>query len=98
MDRSVMASLRFKLTFYYLAILSLVLVGFGIVLYAYLSRTLMTTIDSSLAAQIEQIERRVAFAAGGEAAAAGGGTGEEIGAGGGGEASGGADAGIAICA
>lgn len=68
MDRSVLASLRFKLTFYYLAILSLVLVGFGVVLYAYLSRTLMTTIDSSLAAQIEQIERRVAFAAGGEVA------------------------------
>ncbi|MFZ4627351.1 MAG: sensor histidine kinase [Blastocatellia bacterium] len=76
MDCSVMASLRFKLTFYYLAILSLVLVGFGIVLYAYLSRTLMTTIDASLAAQIEQIERRVAFAAGGEAASVGGGTGD----------------------
>ncbi len=58
-----MLSLRIKLTVYYLAILSAVLLLFGIAIYFYLSRSLLTTIDESLAFQVEKIEVRMAAAA-----------------------------------
>jgi heavy metal sensor kinase len=59
--------LRFKLTFYYGVILACVLMGFALAVYSYLSRALVTTIDSSLAAQVERIERQVTLASGAEA-------------------------------
>jgi heavy metal sensor kinase len=58
-----MLSLRIKLTVYYLAILSAVLLLFGIAIYFYLSRSLLTTIDESLAFQAERLEVRMAAAA-----------------------------------
>lgn len=59
-----MFSFRFKLTCYYLAILTLILGGFGIAIYLYLSRSLVMTIDESLATQVERIERQMAMASG----------------------------------
>ena len=59
-----MLSLRIKLTVYYLAILSAVLLLFGIAIYFYLSRSLLTTIDESLAFQAEKVEMNMAAAAG----------------------------------
>lgn len=59
-----MLSLRFKLTVYYLAILSAVLLLFGVAIYFYLSRSLLATIDESLAFQVEKIEISQAAAAG----------------------------------
>ncbi len=59
-----MFSLRFKLTFYYLAILALILIGVGIASNIYLSRTLLSTIDTSLFEQVERIDHHLAVAAG----------------------------------
>lgn len=59
-----MLSLRVKLTVYYLAILSAVLLLFGVAIYFYLSRSLLTTIDESLAFQVEKIEFNMAAGAG----------------------------------
>ncbi|MEP7339708.1 MAG: ATP-binding protein [Acidobacteriota bacterium] len=58
-----MLSLRIKLTVYYLAILSAVLLLFGVSIYFYLSRSLLTTIDESLAFQAERLEIKMAAAA-----------------------------------
>jgi len=52
-----MLSLRVKLTLYYLAILSAVLLFFGIALYWYLSASLVASIDDSLASYASTIER-----------------------------------------
>src|SRR5262245_60843968 len=52
-----MLSLRIKLTLYYLAILSAILFFFGIAVYAYVSRSLLITIDESLNYQMRKIER-----------------------------------------
>ncbi len=60
-----MLSLRVKLTLYYLAILSAILLFFGMVIVAYLSRSLFMTIDESLAYQAKKIERHFALGAGG---------------------------------
>ncbi|MBS1787494.1 MAG: HAMP domain-containing protein [Acidobacteria bacterium] len=59
-----MPSLRLKLTIYYLAILSGVLLLFGGAIYFYLSRSLLTTIDQALEFQVEKIEVGMAAAAG----------------------------------
>ncbi|MEY4168745.1 MAG: Heavy metal sensor histidine kinase [Acidobacteriota bacterium] len=59
-----MFSLRIKLTIYYLAILTLILVGMGVASYIYLSRTLLATIDASLFDQVDRIERHLAHTAG----------------------------------
>jgi two-component system OmpR family sensor kinase len=59
-----MLSLRLKLTVYYLAILSAVLLLFGVAIYFYLSRSLIRTIDESLAFQVEKIEFIMAVGAG----------------------------------
>lgn len=59
-----MPSLRVKLTVYYLAILSAVLLLFGVAIYFYLSRSLLTTIDQALAFQVEKIEVGIAVGAG----------------------------------
>lgn len=59
-----MPSLRFKLNFYYLAILSVVLLVFGTAIFFYLSSSLLTTIDRALAFQIEKIEVGMAVGAG----------------------------------
>lgn len=59
-----MFSLRFKLTFYYLAILALILMGVGIASSIYLTRTLLATIDTSLNEQVERIDHYLAVAAG----------------------------------
>lgn len=59
-----MPSLRLKLTIYYLAILSAVLLLFGISIYFYLSGSLLTTIDRALSFQIEKIEIGMAAGAG----------------------------------
>lgn len=59
-----MPSLRIKLTIYYLAILSAVLLLFGISIYFYLSGSLLTTIDRALAFQVEKIELGMAAGAG----------------------------------
>jgi heavy metal sensor kinase len=62
-----MLSLRVKLTLYYLAFLSAILFFFGTAIYAYLSRSLLTTIDESLTFQMRKIERSIALGpAGGE--------------------------------
>jgi heavy metal sensor kinase len=52
-----MLSLRIKLTLYYLAILTVILLVFGISIYWYLSRSLVMTIDETLEFQITKIER-----------------------------------------
>src|ERR1051325_7251449 len=52
-----MLSLRVKLTLYYLAILSAVLLFFGIALYWYLSASLVASINDSLASYASTIER-----------------------------------------
>jgi two-component system OmpR family sensor kinase len=59
-----MSSLRFKLTVYYLAILSAVLLLFGTAIFFYLSGSLLTTIDRALAFQLEKIEVGMAAGAG----------------------------------
>ncbi len=61
-----MLSLRVKLTLYYLAILSAILLLFGISIYAYLSRSLLMTIDETLAYQLKTIEHNLAVSAGAE--------------------------------
>jgi two-component system, OmpR family, sensor kinase len=61
-----MLSLRVKLTLYYLAILTAVLLLFGISIYAYLSRSLQMTIDESLGYQLKRIERNLAVSSGSE--------------------------------
>lgn len=55
-----MLSLRVKLTLYYLAILTAVLLLFGTSIYAYLSRSLLMTIDEALDYQVRKIERNMA--------------------------------------
>ncbi|HWQ31430.1 MAG TPA: ATP-binding protein [Blastocatellia bacterium] len=54
-----MPSLRAKLTVYYLAILSAVLIFFGFAIFTYLSRSLLTIIDNSLIFQVKEIERQM---------------------------------------
>jgi two-component system OmpR family sensor kinase len=54
-----MLSLRAKLTLYYLAILSAVLIFFGFAIYWYLSRSLVASIDDSLAYQAAALEQRM---------------------------------------
>jgi two-component system, OmpR family, sensor kinase len=54
-----MLSLRVKLTLYYLAILTAVLLLFGISIYAYLWHSLQMTIDESLGYQLKRIERNL---------------------------------------
>jgi two-component system, OmpR family, sensor kinase len=61
-----MLSLRVKLTLYYLAILTAVLLLFGSSIYTYLSRTLQTTIDESLGSQLKRIEHILAVSSGSE--------------------------------
>ncbi len=51
--------MRVKLTLYYLALLTAVLVFFGVAIYTYLARSLVTIIDDSLAATAQSIERRM---------------------------------------
>jgi heavy metal sensor kinase len=51
--------MRVKLTLYYLALLTAVLVFFGVAIYTYLARSLVTIIDDSLAATTQSIERRM---------------------------------------
>src|SRR5262245_30228863 len=58
---SVMLSLRVKLTLYYLAFLSAILFFFGTAIYAYLTRSLLATIDESLTFQMRKIERIIAL-------------------------------------
>src|SRR5262245_52661796 len=60
-----MLSLRIKLTLYYLAILSAILFFFGIAVYAYVSRSLLVTIDESLTYQMRKIERNIRLQPGG---------------------------------
>ncbi|HTG15323.1 MAG TPA: HAMP domain-containing protein, partial [Blastocatellia bacterium] len=50
-----MLSIRAKLTLWYLGIATAVLIAFAIAIYAYLSRGLLTTIDTSLWNQAERI-------------------------------------------
>jgi two-component system, OmpR family, sensor kinase len=52
-----MLSLRLKLTVYYLAILSAILLLFSITIYTYISRSLVKTIDESLGFQVKKIEQ-----------------------------------------
>ena len=51
--------MRVKLTLYYLALLTAVLVFFGVAIYTYLARSLVTIIDTSLASTAQSIERRM---------------------------------------
>jgi two-component system, OmpR family, sensor kinase len=60
-----MLSLRIKLTLYYLAILSAILFFFAIAVYAYVSRSLLITIDESLTYQVRKIERNLRQESGG---------------------------------
>lgn len=57
-----MFSLRVKLTLYYLALLTAVLVFFGVAVYTYLARSLVTIIDDSLAYQARAITNRMTTA------------------------------------
>jgi heavy metal sensor kinase len=59
-----MLSLRVKLTIYYLAILTAVLLLSGISIYAYLSHSLFMIIDESLDYQLKTIEHKMAISAG----------------------------------
>ncbi len=59
-----MLSLRVKLTLYYLAILTAVLLIFGISIYYYLSRSLVMTVDEVLAVHLKKIEYNMAINAG----------------------------------
>jgi heavy metal sensor kinase len=59
-----MLSLRFKLTLYYLAILTSILLLFGGAIYIYLSNSLLLTIDESLVYQARKIEQHFAVSAG----------------------------------
>jgi two-component system, OmpR family, sensor kinase len=54
-----MLSLRVKLTLYYLALLTAVLVFFGVAVYTYLARSLVTIIDDSLAHQARAVTARM---------------------------------------
>jgi heavy metal sensor kinase len=51
--------MRVKLTLYYLALLTAVLVFFGVAIYTYLARSLVTIIDDSLASTTQSLERRM---------------------------------------
>ncbi len=76
-----MLSLRIKLTLYYLAILSAVLLLFSVAIYTYISRGLLNTIDESLGFQVKKIEQlRTAVNAGEDVTEmlAGGGEAEEV--------------------
>ncbi len=66
-----MLSLRVKLTLYYLAILSAILLFFAIVISAYLSRSLLGTIDESLLYHVRRIERNFTLGAAGNESAPG---------------------------
>jgi two-component system, OmpR family, sensor kinase len=63
-----MLSLRVKLTLYYLALLTAVLVFFGVAVYTYLARSLVTIIDDSLVYQARAITERMAAGEGTDAA------------------------------
>lgn len=54
-----MRSLRTKLTLYYLAILSAVLIFFGFAIYTYLSRSLISIIDDALVYEVKEIEHKM---------------------------------------
>ncbi|HZS04113.1 MAG TPA: heavy metal sensor histidine kinase [Blastocatellia bacterium] len=54
-----MLSLRTRLTIYYLAILSAVLIFFGFAIHTYLSRSLLSIIDGALVYQVKEIERQM---------------------------------------
>jgi heavy metal sensor kinase len=54
-----MLSLRYKLAFYYLIILSIVLFLCGVAVYVYISRSLVLTIDESLDHQVKKLEKEV---------------------------------------
>lgn len=58
--------MRVKLTLYYLALLTAVLVFFSVAIYTYLARSLVTIIDDSLASTSRNIERRMRQAEGNE--------------------------------
>lgn len=73
-----MLSLRVKLTLYYLAILSAILLFFGIAIYAYLSRSLLMTIDEALTYQAQKIERHFALRATGGESETGDETGDQL--------------------
>lgn len=54
-----MLSIRGKLTLWYLAILAVVLIGYGIAIYLYLSASLLRVIDTSLREQVVMLEKRL---------------------------------------
>lgn len=51
--------MRVKLTVYYLALLTAVLAFFGVAVYTYITRSLVTLIDTSLTATVQTIEHRL---------------------------------------
>jgi heavy metal sensor kinase len=53
-----MLSIRSKLTLWYLAILAVVLVGYGVAIYVYLSTSLLRMIDTTLRQRVIQIEEQ----------------------------------------
>jgi two-component system, OmpR family, sensor kinase len=59
-----MLSLRVKLTLYYIAILSAILLLFGMSIYAYSSRSLLMSIDDSLSYTLRSIDIKMALSAG----------------------------------
>ncbi len=54
-----MLSIRSRLTLWYLAILAIVLIGYGIAIYLYLSTSLLRVIDTSLREQVIMLEKRL---------------------------------------
>jgi heavy metal sensor kinase len=54
-----MLSIRGKLTLWYLAILAIVLIGYGVAIYLYLSTSLLRVIDTSLREQVIALEKRL---------------------------------------
>lgn len=61
-----MLSIRGKLTLWYLVILAVVLIGYGIAIYLYLSTSLLRVIDASLREQVILLEKRLWAAQRGE--------------------------------
>ncbi len=51
--------MRVKLTVYYLALLTAVLAFFGVAVYTYITRSLVTLIDTSLTATVQTMEHRL---------------------------------------
>ncbi|MBI3950825.1 MAG: heavy metal sensor histidine kinase [Acidobacteria bacterium] len=58
-QQKAMLSIRSKLTLWYLAILAIVLIGYGIAIYLYLSTSLLRVIDTSLRQQVIALEQRL---------------------------------------